>query len=431
MCFGNSYCDGLVYLILILLYTVTMKTEYIDFFTNILKLEILEPDKSSAEKVDIRCLICSSKFNATPKSKLSNFKKYNNVGCPKCFSSRLKKSFAEKRSQKLNANYIKIGNISDSILIVKLKKCNHILTASLTNLLYERIQCHVCNHETYDEYSQLLDLRSIDFNHFMVEKTNLYINDYNKIVVMVFNISDITQQKVGKKYVRNFKIKYEKFGYRVIQFFNDEIIDKPNLIFNKIKHISNKSDVIKIYARKCIIKEVSPKEKNIFLNKFHIQGNAPASIIYGLYFNEELVALMTFSNPRILMNKKDIGNKQYWELSRYATDDKYQVLGGASKLLSYFKNNNSWKYIYSFADARWSLGNLYEKTGFVLEHTNKPEYYYIVNGKHKHRWGFRKHAIKDNYPESYDNNLTEYENMQKLNIDRIWDSGMMKYGLRK
>ncbi|QXO06016.1 hypothetical protein [Campylobacter phage CJLB-10] len=67
-------------------------------------------------------------------------------------------------------------------------------------------------------------------------------------------------------------------------------------------------------ARKCILKQVSKSEEKEFLNKNHLQGFTGSSICYGLYFNNELVCLMSFGKPRFT-------NKYDWELIRLCTKD--------------------------------------------------------------------------------------------------------------
>ena len=54
----------------------------------------------------------------------------------------------------------------------------------------------------------------------------------------------------------------------------------------------------KIPARKCVLVELSSKERSEFLNQNHIQGNSGANLGYGLKYNGELVACMTFSHPK-------------------------------------------------------------------------------------------------------------------------------------
>jgi hypothetical protein len=133
----------------------------------------------------------------------------------------------------------------------------------------------------------------------------------------------------------------------------------------------------KIYARKCEIREVSSKNSKLFLDNNHLQGNAPASIRYGLYYNDELVALMTFGKSRF--------NKTIeWELIRYCNSLNTSVVGGASRLFKHFLRNHDGSII-SYADRRHSQGGLYENLGFVFSHDSDPNYFYF-NKKMTHQF---------------------------------------------
>lgn len=189
--------------------------------------------------------------------------------------------------------------------------------------------------------------------------------------------------------------------------------------------MSNKS---KIYARVCEIRIIDNDEKNDFLNKAHIQGTCVSQINVGAYFNEKLVAVMTFGKPRIIMNRRDNLNTNNYELARFATYG-YHVVGIASKLLSYFKKHYQHNEIFSYADRRWSSGNLYEKLGFKLTTINPPNYFYVICNERKYRWNYRKDAIKSKYPQVYNDNKTEAEMLYELGIDRIWDAGTLRYSM--
>ena len=133
-------------------------------------------------------------------------------------------------------------------------------------------------------------------------------------------------------------------GYKLIHIFEHEWINKQTIIKSKLKALFNVEQE-RIYARKCIIKEISNKEKNEFLNQFHIQGEDKSKVKLGLFYEEELVAVITFGKPRF--------NKNYeYELIRYATSK--HVIGGATKLLKYFERNYKPKSIITYADRRFS-----------------------------------------------------------------------------
>jgi hypothetical protein len=214
-----------------------------------------------------------------------------------------------------------------------------------------------------------------------------------------------------------------------IFIFNDEL-NNIELISSKLKHYNKSNNATRIHARQCDIVQITNKHKKDFLDKYHVQGNHNADIAYGAYYNDNLVAVMTFCKPRIALGQKNKqNNEQRWELSRFCTDVNYRIPGIASKLLTYFKRNYHWDEIYSYADRRWSVGNLYETLGFTLDRINPPDYFYVVNGVRKHRWNYRKDILKTTLP-NYDPNLTEYQNMVNHGFWRVWDCGTLRYSLK-
>lgn len=223
----------------------------------------------------------------------------------------------------------------------------------------------------------------------------------------------------------------QKNNIRPFIIFEDEL--EKSFILNKIKHYigAPTKDIQRIHGRKCNIREIDSKTKSIFLDQYHIQGNDKAKFSYGAFYNDELVAVMTFGKPRVLLGYKNKDRATYdgiWELSRFVTNTKYRIPGIASKLLSAFKSKNEWTKIISYADKRWSVGNLYDKLGFIMEASNKPDYFYIVEGKRRHRWNYRKDKLKETM-DAYDPNLTEYQNMVLAGFWRIWDCGTLRYVL--
>lgn len=200
-----------------------------------------------------------------------------------------------------------------------------------------------------------------------------------------------------------------KKGIRMLFVYEDEWLFKNNIIKQKLSHILNK-ETKKIFARKCSIKIISKEEKKEFLNMTHIQGNGRGSVNLGLFYNNKLIACMTLIN-----HKNDI-----YELNRYATS--CSVVGGFSKMLTFFKKNYSWKKIFTYADRRWSDGNLYIKCGLIQEHITKPSYDYVINQKRFHKSNFRKKYL--NSPSE-----TEFETTNKRNLHRIWNCGYIRFSI--
>ncbi len=208
----------------------------------------------------------------------------------------------------------------------------------------------------------------------------------------------------------------EQLGIDLIHIFDSEWNNKQDIIKSIIKNKLGKTPN-KIYARKCIIKEVKRKEKNDFLNNNHLQGKDNSSIRLGLYYDNKLVSLMTFGSRRIT-------GKTSFELIRFCNLINTNVIGSASRLFKHFLNN-FWKNqeIITYADKRFSIGKLYYKLGFKYSHESLPNYWYTKNYiELEHRANYMKHKLK-NKSENFDVNLTEWENMQQNGYDRIWDCG--------
>jgi len=204
---------------------------------------------------------------------------------------------------------------------------------------------------------------------------------------------------------------------RVIQIFENELLDKPKIVFSRLKHYLG---LVKrrIFARKCEVRLIDFNTKNKFLDKYHIQGQDYGSGIFlGLFYKNRLVNVMTFS----------VRDNDY-ELSRFSGINHFNVCGGASKLLSFFEKNYHPHHVFSFADKRWSVGNLYYQLGFQLTKENEPSYFYFHPPEKKlhHKFGFR-HKYLINKLLNYDASKTEWENMSSHGWQRIYDCGLIKF----
>ncbi len=162
-----------------------------------------------------------------------------------------------------------------------------------------------------------------------------------------------------------------------------------------------------------MVKEV--KNSTIFLNNNHIQGKDGSKIKLGLYYEDELVSLMTFNK----VEGRKVMSENEWNLSRFCNKIDTNVIGGASKLLKYFIKEYDPKRIVSYPDKDWSNGILYYNLNFNLVYETKPDYKYIINGKRIHKSRYRKSKLNTE--------LTESQHMKKSHIFKIWDCGKMKF----
>ena len=357
-----------------------------------------------------------SKLDIT-KKKISNTKKNNTIS-------------------KYEKNSINLVSIDDNrIMSILCDKCNKIYDINYTTYLL-RIKngfdcCTKCNK----------------LNNFKSSHLEKSIFDFIKLN----DVKIISNYKIGNKeldiYIPELKLGFEFNGlYWHSELFKDKNyhLDKTKLCLNQnisLFHIWEddwlyRQDIVKsmilnklcktpnkIFARKTEIKIIEDNKLiRTFLDKNHIQGFVGSNVKLGLYYNDELVSLMTFGNLRkSLGQNSQVGS---YELLRFCNKINTSVIGGASKLFKYFKDNYNPKEVISYSDYSRSNGNMYKQLGFNLKNKLSPNYYWVVKGKKYHRFNFRKdRLIKD----GYDKNMTEIEIMHQRGLYRIFDCGMQKW----
>lgn len=171
----------------------------------------------------------------------------------------------------------------------------------------------------------------------------------------------------------------------------------------------------KIFARKCVVKELTDKEYQTFLELNHLQGYAFASRRLGLFFDDELIACMGIGKSRFESEKT--------ELIRFCAKIGVIVIGGLSRLL---KHSNATEMI-SYVDRRYFSGSGYEEAGFKLIGITRPGYIYIKNEQVLSRYACQKHLLSGILGDQYNSELTELENMTNSGYYQVFDCGMLKF----
>jgi hypothetical protein len=210
----------------------------------------------------------------------------------------------------------------------------------------------------------------------------------------------------------------------LIVVWEDDWEQKKEIIKSRIKSLLNQNN--RIYARKCKIMEISGSVEKKFLIDNHIQGYVPSSIKIGLYYNSELVSIMSFGSYRKSLGKNKIIGE--YELLRFCNKLGINVIGGASKIFKYFINKYLPNKVLSYQNNSWNTGNLYEKMGFTKKNITDPNYYWAKGNLRFNRFNFRKDKL---IKEGYDPNKSESEIMYERGYYRIWDMGNIKWEYEK
>ena len=231
----------------------------------------------------------------------------------------------------------------------------------------------------------------------------------------------------NKNYHLNKLEECNRRGIKLIQIFESEYINNKELILKKLLYIIGCSEITnKIYARKCIVKEIDKEKAKLFLKTNHIQGYVTATLYLGLFYNNQLVSVMC-------LKKQNNKIEDEWELTRFANDINYIVNGSFGKIFKHFINVYHPNMVKSFADRRWTLDkkdNLYTKNGFELEKITKPDYRYTkAQDEYIHKFNFRKQILHRKY--GFPLTMTETEMTKELGYYKIWDCGLFKYVWKK
>ena len=321
--------------------------------------------------------------------------------------------------------------------LVRCKKCGNEFVCKTLGYLTEETttkRCRVCYpldtfllttkfEEEFEYWVKSLKIKYIKNYRSLIYpyEIDFYFPDY-KIGVELDGLYWHSEIHKDDKYHLMKTEKCESRGVQLIHIIEDEWLYKRDICISRLKSLFKISEN-KVGARNCEIKLVPKEIEKEFLEKNHIQGYTPSKYAYGLYYNDILVSIMSFGKYRKNMGRKTVDNE--FELLRYCNKLDFNVIGGANKLLKYFIKEISPIKIISYADRRWSIGNVYEKMGFTFIKNTTPNYFYIFGTHRKNRFGFRKNILVEKYGCPPD--ITEKEFCFNQKWYRIYDCGNKLY----
>lgn len=351
------------------------------------------------------------------------------------------KSYKERIISKIDKNiyeFISFEKDLSTELKFKCNNCNSEFTI-LPYQFYYRINNKLSICTKCYPISENSSISQIELFNFIKENYNGVILQNDKNIIKPYEIDIyLPELNIGFEFNGVFwhsdKFKDDKYHYKknklslesgikLYTIWEDDWNIKRDIcksfILNKLK-----KSKVKIGARKTNIKEVDYLESKKFLDENHLQGDVKSSIRIGLYNNDELISIMTFSKLRLPLNRKLNKNPGTYELTRFCNKINYNIVGGASKLLKYFINVYKPIEIQTYSDNLISEGDLYKKLGFEYKSESNPGYWYVINGIREHRFNWRKQKLVEM---GYNKDKTENEIMMELGFYRIYNAGNKKW----
>ena len=231
------------------------------------------------------------------------------------------------------------------------------------------------NDSSYNRsFAELLDINNITYEReFLLQKYSYDFKVGNTLIEIDPTATHNTyfspygDNRIDVNYHRD-KTKLAKDnGYSVIHIFEwDDINKVMQLLKNRVT----------IYARKCEVRMVSEVDTGNYLDTYHLQGTCRGQKIrLGLYYNNQLVSLMTFGKSRFNKNCE-------YELLRYCAS--HNVVGGAEKLFKYFVDTYKPNSVVSYCDTSKFSGKVYDTLSFEFIKTNKPRKHWYSMKERRH-----------------------------------------------
>ena len=243
----------------------------------------------------------------------------------------------------------------------------------------------------------------------------------NKLAIEVNGLYWHSEEYIEPSYHLSKTLDCKKQGIQLLHFWDVEINQKMDLVVSMIK--ARLGSVKRLYARNLHVDlNITNSEGCKFLDRYHLQGADNASVYIGLRSKKtnKLACLMSFVRPRFNSNYQ-------WEISRFATAIGITVVGGASRLLKAFEREYIPESLITYADLRYSQGNLYKQLGFNFSHTSKPNYFYVKSGIVVSRYQSQKHKLPKLLGDNFDPALSEVENMNINGWYRVFDCGNLVF----
>lgn len=231
------------------------------------------------------------------------------------------------------------------------------------------------NDSSYNRsFAELLDDNGIKYEReFLLQKYSYDFKvgetliEINPTATHNTHFNPYGKNRIDANYHRDKSKLAKDSGYSVIHVFDWDDVDK---VVQLLKFR------VTAYARKCDVKVVSEIDTNNYLDMYHLQGTCRGQKIrLGLYYDNQLVSLMTFGKSRFNKNCE-------YELLRYCSH--YNVVGGAEKLFKYFIDNYKPSSIVSYCDTSKFSGKVYDTLSFEFIKTNKPRKHWYSMKERRH-----------------------------------------------
>jgi hypothetical protein len=389
--------------------------------------KVMSGYKKAKKGITLKCKTCNNEWTTTPDALIRSAS-----GCPSCGHAKTAKAKTYSHGQFIqllpkNKAYRILGDYVGSTkkILCQCDKCQHKWSSVPASLIHGQTGCPKCSTRISKNENQIADfVKSLGVEVVQSYKfkgnseIDIFVPSHNfgiEFNGLYWHSSEYKQK--NSHYDK--RVECESLGIKLIQVWEDDWKYKKPIIKKMIAYRLGCAPTI--YARKCQLKITSKiAAVRDFYNKNHIQGSPRHGTTCALFFENKIVAAMTFCNPVSLRGHHRSDTK---ELIRYATS--VPVVGGASRLFDNYLRHTKTNKVVTFCDHDYFDGNLYKILGFTEESTSI-DYTTVWDKKQKHKTFSKKSNLAKMLPD-YDSNFSETENLTAHGIYKIYHSGKTKY----
>ena len=327
-----------------------------------------------------------------------------------------KHNTSEKLIEKQESSLNKNAELDEGKYEVNNYKEEHYINIGYSNIIQNRKRELI---EELSEYNVLCNVENI-IEHIVID---IYSKE-NNLAILIDTCDKYYSSKINKKYKQNITIAAAKNKVKLIHIFEyewDDTEKKEKLI----KYLKNRLGITEskiLYARNTKVVTINSIQEKEFLNKYHLQGYSHSSVCYGMLYENELIAVMSFGKPRF-------NNNYEWELVRLAYRYDIRVVGGTEKLFKRFITDYNPNNIVSYCDISKFNGGTYLKLGFntSADSITEPNYVWVepINNKVLPRYQTMKHKLIKGGLGTQEQ--TEDEIMTNLGYYKVYDCGNLRF----
>ncbi len=255
-------------------------------------------------------------------------------------------------------------------MFVTCKRCGFRKETTLYNVIRHKenaYSCHRCDHSQSKAETEIAEfVTSVVGHENVIRGDRAVLASPQEIDIWVPNCNFAiefnglywhSEVNVDKSFHQLKTDRCKQHNVFLLHIFEDEWRDRPEIVKSMILHRLNKTSR-KFFARKCKIEMLPLNKRRNFFNASHIDGDARATVAFGLILDDEVVAAISLCN---------FPSKQTAEIARFAIALNTSVPGAFQRLLvacEKWCQDNCVQKLITYADLRHGTGYVYEKAGF-------------------------------------------------------------------